>query len=563
MVCALLLLLCVLETAVAPSSSRANRDALLSAGRFGLSNTLIVAHLPKTREPRYYLEYLTLRGLAELPVLMLERSGVSYAATYWSKSDWNAHAKATTPLGRVPVLRGVGPKQPHSLVKTTLAQSGTIVRYLGRALALDGGDVDYNLRPRADMWYETVVELFGSAKFDAAALDGDAMSEVRYAETSNRGGAWSPLERAMAVLHTFEDALPEAGAPQRGLLAALAAPRLTYADLALFLKLEALGDASLPRRFAALRRFRDWVARDPNVKAYLSSDRRIPRTVRRESPTPDYYYSRGAGGAIESESTTLRPGGELNPEAQGKGAVSSATATATTAATATAATDTATAATDTASPSPPSTTEVTKRRKKKKSRKTKKQKAHRSVVRGRALYTAAEAGDAAAVAKLLSAGAAVDAPIDGATALMVAAWGGHAGATEKLIAAGANVDAARASDGATALMLAASSGELLVVKLLLAAGADADALAAGVAGTAGTTPLMLAAANGDASLVELLIVAGADVNAARASDGATPLVIATTLGHNTIAKYIYDASTLSIEEEEEEEEWSNSEDGEL
>jgi glutathione S-transferase len=309
MVCALLALLCVLETAGAPSSSRANRDALLSAGRFGLSNTLIVAHLPKTREPRYYLEYLTLRGLAELPVLMLERSGVSYAATYWSKSDWNAHAKATTPLGRVPVLRGVGPKQPHSLVKTTLAQSGTIVRYLGRALALDGGDVDYNLRPRADMWYETVVELFGSAKFDAAALDGDAMSEVRYAETSNRGGAWSPLERAMAVLHTFEDALPEAGAPQRGLLAALAAPRLTYADLALFLKLEALGDASLPRRFAALRRFRDWVARDPNVKAYLSSDRRIPRTVRRESPTPDYYYSRGAGGAIESESTTLRPGG--------------------------------------------------------------------------------------------------------------------------------------------------------------------------------------------------------------------------------------------------------------
>ena len=81
------------------------------------------------------------------------------------------------------------------------------------------------------------------------------------------------------------------------------------------------------------------------------------------------------------------------------------------------------------------------------------------------------------------------------------------------------------------------------------------------ANESGMTPLMLAAANGDASLVELLIVAGADVNAARASDGATPLVIATTLGHNTIAKYIYDASTLSIEEEEEE--WSNSEDDEL
>ena len=33
----------------------------------------------------YQLEYLTLRALADLPVLMLEESGLAYTAVYWSK----------------------------------------------------------------------------------------------------------------------------------------------------------------------------------------------------------------------------------------------------------------------------------------------------------------------------------------------------------------------------------------------------------------------------------------------------------------------------------------------
>ena len=62
--------------------------------------------------------YLTLRGLAELPVLMMEFTGLSYHATYLGREQMK-EMKSTFPLGRVPVLELDG---------AVIAQSASIVR---------------------------------------------------------------------------------------------------------------------------------------------------------------------------------------------------------------------------------------------------------------------------------------------------------------------------------------------------------------------------------------------------------------------------------------------------
>ena len=60
----------------------------------------------------------------------------------------------------------------------------------------------------------------------------------------------------------------------------------------------------------------------------------------------------------------------------------------------------------------------------------------------RELFTAAETDDAAALERLIGAGADVDAKReDGKTALMLAAEGGHTAALETLLKAGADVNA--------------------------------------------------------------------------------------------------------------------------
>jgi ankyrin repeat protein len=88
------------------------------------------------------------------------------------------------------------------------------------------------------------------------------------------------------------------------------------------------------------------------------------------------------------------------------------------------------------------------------------------------LIDAAEAGEAAEVQKLLSAGASVNAhsPI-GKTALMFAAQEDHLEATKILLDNGAYIEA-ETSGGCKALFCAAGAGQLEMVKLLLDRGAN-------------------------------------------------------------------------------------------
>jgi ankyrin repeat protein len=125
------------------------------------------------------------------------------------------------------------------------------------------------------------------------------------------------------------------------------------------------------------------------------------------------------------------------------------------------------------------------------------------------LHYAAYNNDAAAVERLIKAGADVNAKNEyGSTPLLEAASNGNAEIIEKLLKAGADPNLG-GPDGMTALMLVARNTNVKAAKLLLDHHADPNAAEQQKKQTA----LMWAAAQKQPEMVKLLIRYGADVNA--------------------------------------------------
>lgn len=117
---------------------------------------------------------------------------------------------------------------------------------------------------------------------------------------------------------------------------------------------------------------------------------------------------------------------------------------------------------------------------------------------------------------------------DPSAALLRAAQAGDVAAIAEALRAGARLSAEDAW-GCRALHFSARVGSPAAVKLLLGRGADADVREAW-----DETPLHLAAAAGHSEVCELLLDGGAAVNAANGSDQ-TPLFSATKAGHGETA----------------------------
>ncbi|KAJ8004526.1 hypothetical protein DPEC_G00137190 [Dallia pectoralis] len=198
-----------------------------------------------------------------------------------------------------------------------------------------------------------------------------------------------------------------------------------------------------------------------------------------------------------------------------------------------------------------------------------------------ALRSAAWGGHTKAVHLLLEMGAEVDqSDAEGRTALRAAAWGGHEEILLTLLEHGAQVDKAD-REGRTPLIAAAYMGHREAVEVLLDHGAEVN-LADGDRRTAlsvaalcvptaarvkgygdvaslllergadpghrdkdGMTPLLLASSEGHEEVVELLLEAGADVDEsagprAIATAAVTPLLAAAAMGHSgTVGRLLF------------------------
>jgi len=280
---------------------------LWEAGGLEKAQTVVVQHqIGNADLPAVHLQYFALRGLAELPRLILEESGTPYVGTYYGRKDF-ADVKPALPLGRVPVLLDFDGQG------TMLAQSAAIVRHLARKVGLAGGtEQEVAL---ADMLYETHQELFVThgvwgKVFDPHALKKVSGETLAYRVTTN-GGNYTLYQTSHAALATFEDQLVKTGGPY------LCGAALTFVDLALWATLAEVEEednfpgALLALGFEALATFKEAVERRPNILAYVNSERRLPRS---KKVGGDYRY---VSGRFEPRSALGgdRPGGSWEKRA--------------------------------------------------------------------------------------------------------------------------------------------------------------------------------------------------------------------------------------------------------
>jgi uncharacterized protein len=149
------------------------------------------------------------------------------------------------------------------------------------------------------------------------------------------------------------------------------------------------------------------------------------------------------------------------------------------------------------------------------------------------LLDAAERGDRAAVARLLTKGANPNTPgPDGATAIMYAAANDDLELVRALIKAGANVKLTN-QFGTTALTEAAIIGSAPIVDALLKAGADPN-----TRNPEGESALMAVARTGKVDAAKRLLEAGADINAKENFGGQTALMWAAAQSQADMVKFL-------------------------
>ena len=196
--------------------------------------------------PEITLEYFCLRGLGELPRLILETTGTPYTSVFHYSGT--PSYKPYAPFGQLPILRD------GSLM---ISESGAIARHLARRCMVDGSTLEE--KAKVDMYAELANDLKGKK---AAIHDLENHDDAK---------------KLRQFLEVAETACPD---PASGRW--FVSESLTLADIALFQQLHFFEEvqpgvlagsgysklSSFVRRFAAI----------PNVRAYLDSPRRVPLT---------------------------------------------------------------------------------------------------------------------------------------------------------------------------------------------------------------------------------------------------------------------------------------------
>ena len=190
-------------------------------------------------EPEITLEYFCLRGLGELPRLVLETTGIPYKSVFhFGEPAWRSYA----PFGQLPVLR-------HGSM--VLCESNAIARHLARVACIDGATLEE----------KALVDMYFELSRDILAKKGAAHDLTTHPDA----------ERLKSFLLRAEEAC--VGGHFVG-------STLTFADVAMFHALSFFAEVAPATLdpYPKLGAFVTAFGAQPTVAEYLASPRRVPLT---------------------------------------------------------------------------------------------------------------------------------------------------------------------------------------------------------------------------------------------------------------------------------------------
>lgn len=223
---------------------------------FKVESTLVPQYQEgcKKGEKSLLFVYLTIRGLGEVPRIMLAECGASYdhmMITMGESQEKGLEWRKRSPQGLLPMLSGLGIPR-HS----PISQSSAIIRFLAKRYGFCGRDDAEEAK--ADVLFETVNDFF-SQKAAMLAGEGDASSAKSYISLAKC------IERMLGDMPAPSDHAAALNFGQIRLLHGL-------------LQLEVTRPEIVSKLFPALDAFRVAAAGRPRIATYLASPMRMPPT---------------------------------------------------------------------------------------------------------------------------------------------------------------------------------------------------------------------------------------------------------------------------------------------
>jgi len=250
-------------------------------------------------DAKFRLAYMPCRNRGEIIRLMLEEAQVPYEVEVVGFERWRDSVKASTPHGKLPVLRNYDGKG------NDLGQEGAITRFVADQCGLAGKDALE--RARIDELY---CQWLATLRNNGLSHDGEHFSvaalkqggaEKNHKTSKNviqyqdmfRLNKFSRFERSLTALRYFEECLGSEGT------GFLVGDCVSFVDFGLFYILFELAEEDnvpdfaekfdFPNLGAFLRR----MEQRPHILDYLKSPRRMPRYQRDDSGASLYTYVAG------------------------------------------------------------------------------------------------------------------------------------------------------------------------------------------------------------------------------------------------------------------------------
>ncbi|KAJ3050899.1 hypothetical protein HK097_008110 [Rhizophlyctis rosea] len=213
-----------------------------------------------TVTPTYELLYFQIWGLGEIPRLVFEHAGVPFKNSTIAWDEFQQTGKAQVPFGKLPILKIT----QDDGKEITLAQSGAIVRYLGKKFGLVG------TTPEDQAFIESIYDEYTDFTFG-------------YINKFARTEHWKDLKevqsyRDISILPFIKN--HERFLAANGSNGHYVGDKISIADIAAYQTLNWVFNTPYGTMFNKndtpnIIKVHETVAADPKIKEYVSSGRRF------------------------------------------------------------------------------------------------------------------------------------------------------------------------------------------------------------------------------------------------------------------------------------------------